>query len=126
MHVSSNNLLTHLKSDSFIEIDPDMDELDLTSAEAKATYQEIRQYIHDKYEDKIPNLYISQTKRKFGMEVGSNYNLSKKDSQDVPQYPSEKELIIIDAVKFFRMVYMVFFLTRVFPRNRISDERKTT
>ena len=103
-----------------------MDELDLTSAEAKATYQEIRQYIHDKYEDKIPNLYITQTKRKFGMEVGSNYNLSKKDSQDVPQYPSEKELMIIDAVKFFRMVYMVFFLTRVFPRNRISDERKTT
>ena len=81
-----------------------MDELDLTAAECKATYQEIRQYILDKYGDKIPNLYIAQTKRKFGMEVGANYNLSKKDSHNAPQCPPEKELMIIEALKHFRMI----------------------
>ena len=52
----------------------------------------------------IPNLYIAQTKRKFGMEVGVNYNLSKKDSHSAPQCPPEKELMIIEAIKHFRMM----------------------
>ena len=103
-HVSTENLLTQIKTDSFIEINLDIDELDLTAAECKATYQEIRQYILDKYGAKIPNLYIAQTKRKFGMEVGANYNLSKKDSHSVPQCPPEKELMIIEALKHFRMI----------------------
>ena len=101
--VSTYNLLTHIKTDSFIEINLAMDEVDLTAAECKATYQEIRQYIHDKYGARIPNLYIAQTKRKFGMEVGANYNLSKKDSHSVPQCPQEKELMIVDALNHFRI-----------------------
>ena len=104
MSLSTYNLLTHIKTDSFIEINLAMDEVDLTAAECKATYQEIRQYIHDKYGARIPNLYIAQTKRKFGMEVGANYNLSKKDSYNAPQCPPEKEMMIIEALKHFRMI----------------------
>ena len=96
--------MTHLKSDSFIEINLDMDELDLTAAECKATYQKIKDYIQDNYGYHIPSLYIAQIKRKLGIDIGVNYNLSKKDSHSVPQCPPEKELMIIDALKHFRMI----------------------
>ena len=86
-----------------------MDEVDLTAAECKATYQEIRQYIHDKYGARIPNLYIAQTKRKFGMEVGANYNPSKKDSHSVPQCPQEKELMIVDASFSYDLKHFLFY-----------------
>ena len=81
-----------------------MDELDLTSAESKASYQEIKDYIQAKYGYHIPSLYIAQIKRKLGLDVGNNYNPSKKDSHRVPQCPPEKESAIIDALKHFRMI----------------------
>lgn len=46
--VSTNNLLPYINLDSFIEINLEIDELDLTAAECKASYQENRQYIHDR------------------------------------------------------------------------------
>ena len=81
-----------------------MDELDLTAAECKATYQELKDYIWDKYGSHIPSLYIAQIKRKLGMDIRANYNISKKDSHSVPQCPPEKELMIIEALKHFRMM----------------------
>ena len=103
-HVETCVLLSKLKTVPYIDVHLDMDELDLTAAESKASYQKIRDYIHKKYGFNIPNLYIAQVKRKLGLEVGVNYNLSKKNNHHVPQCPPEKEAAIIDALKHFQML----------------------
>lgn len=91
------------KPDDTIEVDMDLDELDITSAEKKATYRKIQEYVLKKYNLKISNLYISQVKRKCGLEVGENYNLSKKENQKIPQCPQDKEAAIRDALNYFAM-----------------------
>lgn len=55
-----------------------MDELDLTTVESKATYEEIKEYVPEKYGLKVSSLYISQIKRKCGLDIGQNYNLSRR------------------------------------------------
>ena len=71
------------KPDDTIEIDLDLDELDATSAETKATYQEIKDYVLKEFGLKVSNLYISQIKRKCGIEVGENYNLPSRTKNPV-------------------------------------------
>ena len=94
-------LLSQQKPDDTIEIDLDLDELDATSAEMKATYQEIKDYVLKEFGLKISNLYISQIKRKCGIEVGENYNLPKTENPKAPQCPKEKEDAIKAALKYF-------------------------
>ena len=91
VHVETVVLLSQQKPDDTIEIDLDLDELDATSAELKATYQEIKDYVLKEFGLKVSNLYISQIKRKCGIEVGENYNLPKTENPKVPQCPKEKE-----------------------------------
>ena len=97
-------LLSKQKPDDTIEIDLDLDELDATSAELKATYQEIKDYVLKEFGLKVSNLYISQVKRKCGIEVGENYNLPKSENARVPQCPKEKEDAIKAALKYFAMI----------------------
>ncbi len=66
-----------------------MDELDITSAESKATYAEIKDYVLKAHGWKVSNLYISQVKRKCGIEVGENYNLPKSEDSRQPRCPEE-------------------------------------
>ncbi len=115
-------LLSQQKPDDIIEVEIELDALDLTSAESKATYAEIKEYVLEKFGLKVSNLYISQVKRKCGIEVGENYNLSKSEgargavdlcpaqtgavAETVrqPQCPEEKEKAIKDALEHFGMV----------------------
>ena len=97
-------LLSQQKPDDTIEIDLDLDELDATSAELKATYQEIKDYVLKESGLKVSSLYISQVKRKCGIEVGENYNLPKSENARVPQCPKEKEDAIKAALKYFAMI----------------------
>ena len=103
-HVETVVLLSKQKPDDTIEIDLDPDELDATSAELKATYQEIKDYVLKEFGLKVSNLYISQVKRKCGIEVGENYNLPKSENARVPQCPKEKEEAIKAALKYFAMI----------------------
>ena len=103
-HVETVVLLTQQKPDDTIEIDLDLDELDATSAELKATYQEIKDYVLKEFGLKVSSLYISQVKRKCGIEVGENYNLPKSENARVPQCPKEKEDAIKAALKYFAMI----------------------
>ena len=103
-HIETVCLLSKLQSKEHIEIEVKMDELDLTSAESKATYDEIKAYVLEKHGLKVSSLYISQVKRKCGLDVGQNYNLSKKEDAKVPQCPPEKEAAIMDALKHFQMI----------------------
>ena len=97
-------LLSQQKPDDTIEIDLDLDELDATSAELKATYQEIKDYVLKESGLKVSSLYISQVKRKCGIEVGENYNLPKSENARAPQCPKEKEDAIKAALKYFAMI----------------------
>ena len=103
-HVETVVLLSQQKPDDTIEIDLDLDELDATSAELKATYQEIKDYVLKESGLKVSSLYISQVKRKCGIEVGENYNLPKSENARVPQCPKEKEEAIKAALKYFAMI----------------------
>ena len=76
----------------------------MTSAESKATYAEIKDYVLKVHGLKVSNLYISQVKRKCGIEVGANYNLPKSEDSRPPQCPEEKEKAIKDALEHFGMV----------------------
>ena len=83
----------------------DMDEMDLTAAESKATYEEIKKYVAEHYERmKVSNLYIAQVKAKYGIIERENYNLPKSEDTKHPQCPKEKEDAIVDALRFFRMI----------------------
>lgn len=104
VHCETVVLLSQQKPDDTIEIDLDLDELDATTAETKATYEEIKAYVWDKHHLKVSSLYISQIKRKCGLEVGQNYNLSKSENPKVPKCPPEKEAAIMDALKHFQMI----------------------
>ena len=103
-HVETVVLLSKLNTKQHIEVELNLDELDLTSAESKATYDEIKAYVLEKHGLKVSSLYISQVKRKCGLDVGQNYNLSKKEDAKVPQCPPEKEAAIMAALKHFRMI----------------------
>ena len=103
VHVEVVCLLSKLKSDKYIEVEVKMEELDLTAAESKATYVEIKQYVLDKTGLKVSQLYIAQVKRKHRLIERINYNLGEKESK-VPQVPPEKERAIEDALRYFKMI----------------------
>lgn len=87
-----------------IRVGLDLDELEVTPAESKATYGEIKAYVLEKFGLKVSSLYISQIKRKCGLEVGENYNLPKSDNAKVPTCPPEKEKAIRAALEHFQML----------------------
>ena len=104
VHVETVVLLSRKTPDDTIEVDLDLDELDITSAESKATYQEIKDYVLKEFGLKVSTLYISQIKRKCGIDVGEHYNISQKENQKVPQCPKEKEDAIRAALEHFAMI----------------------
>ena len=96
--------LVRKKPDTYIDITVDMDELDLTSSEAKATYDEIKDYIFDKYHVKVSSLYIAQVKQKHGIIERDCYNNPKKGNPKQPQCPPEKVKLIEEALRYFKMI----------------------
>ena len=103
-HVETVCLLSKLNVNHHIEVEITMDELDLTAAESKATYDEIKAYVLEKFGIKVSQLYIAQIKRKCGIIERKNYNQSKKEDAKVPKCPPEKEAAIMDALKHFQMI----------------------
>lgn len=81
-----------------------MDEMDLTKAESKVTYEEIKEYVLEHMGLKVSNLYIAQVKRKCGIIGRENYNKAKSEDAIQPKCPPEKEEAIMAALKYFRMV----------------------
>ena len=104
-HVETIVLLSKLDSKKYISVELPMDDMDLTSAESKATYKQIQNYVLEKFGFKVSTLYIAQVKKKHGLEVREHYNISKNENQKVPQCSIEKEEAILDALKHFKMLY---------------------
>ena len=106
-HVETVVLLSQLKQkpDDYINVTIELDNVDITYAETKATYDEIKKYVAEHNAGmKVSNLYISQVKRKCGIEVGKNYNLPKNEDSRQPQCPEDKESAIVEALKHFKMI----------------------
>lgn len=104
VHVETVALLSKLDVDKHISVEIELDELDLTSAESKASYAQIKEYILEKFDLKVSTLYIAQIKKKCGIVLRENYNKSKKEKQVIPQCTPEKEEAIMDALRHFKMV----------------------
>ena len=104
MHVETVALLSKLDVDKHIDVEIKLDELDLTSAESKATYAQIKEYILEKFDLKVSTLYIAQIKKKCGIVLREHYNKSKKEKQVIPQCTPEKEEAIMDALRHFKMI----------------------
>ena len=102
-HVETVVQLVRKNPDTHIDFEISLDEFDLTASEAKATYQEIKDYVLDKFGLKVSTLYISQVKAKCGIIERENYNKGKEGHR-VPKCPKEKEDAIMDALRHFRMV----------------------
>lgn len=104
VHVETVCLLSKLHSDQHIEVELQMDELDLTAAESKATYEEIKDYVLEHTGLKVSSLYIAQVKEKCGIIERVNYNLPKSENSRQPKCPPEKEAAIREALEYFRMI----------------------
>ena len=103
-HCETVALLSKLDSKNHISIELPMDNMDLTSAESKATYKQIQNYVLEKFGFKVSTLYIAQVKKKHGIEVREHYNISKNENQKVPQCSIEKEEAILDALKYYKKI----------------------
>ncbi len=102
-HIETVVLLSQRKPDAYIDIDLDLDELDITAAESKATYDEIKEYVLNKFGLKVSTLNIAQIKAKHGIIERECYNKGKEGHR-VPNCPKEKEDAITDALKYFKMI----------------------
>ena len=87
-----------------VRVEFSLEDMDMSGFLKGATYEQIKAYVLEKYGLKVSSLYISQIKRKCGLDIGQNYNLSKKEDAKVPQCPLEKEAAIMDALKHFQMI----------------------
>jgi len=103
-HVEAVLLLTKLHVERHIEVDVSMDELDVTAAESKATYNEIREHVLEHHQLKVSNLYIAQVKQKYGIIERENYHKAKNENAKQPKCPKEKEDAIVEALKHFQMI----------------------
>lgn len=123
VHVETVVLLSKGEVDSTkVRVEFPLDEMDITSLRGKATYDQIKTYVEEQTGLKVSNLYISQIKRKCGLEVGENYNKAKSEgvkgpvdlcsapteagvkTARVPNCPAEKEQAIVDALKHFGLI----------------------
>ena len=87
-----------------IRVEFSLEDMDMSEFQDGATYTQIKEYVLEHSGLKVSNLYISQIKRKCGIEVGKNYNLPKSDDSRQPQCPPEKEEAIREAFKYFGMI----------------------
>lgn len=87
-----------------VRVEFSLEDMDMSGFQKGATYEQIKAYVLEHTGLKVSSLYISQIKRKCGLDVGQNYNLSKKEDAKGPQCPPEKEAAIMEALKHFQMI----------------------
>lgn len=93
-----------MAADEVVTYTLDTRETEITAAEAKATYAELKRYILDRFDTKVSSLYIAQIKRKYGIDMGENYNKPEDPGARVPKCPKAKEEMIVEALKHFKML----------------------
>lgn len=87
-----------------IEVTMEPEEESNYTPEEKATYSKIKEYVKEKYGVNVHTSYIAQVKRMCGLDMGENYNKSKKENPEVKQCPQEKVEYIKDALRYFKLI----------------------
>jgi len=103
-HVETIVLLSQLKADDYINVELDIDKLDITVLELSLTYQDIKDYIMEKYGVKVHTAYIAQVKRKCCLSMRKNYHSSKNEKYVATKCPEDKEAYIRKAIVLFAML----------------------
>ena len=104
VHVETVVKLSLKKDTPKIEVTMEPDEESNYTPEEKATYQKIKDYVKDKYGVNVHTSYIAQVKRMCGLDMGENYNKSKKENPEVKQCPQEKVEYIKDALRYYGLI----------------------
>ena len=92
------------RSSTPLRVELDGSDVDFASLREDATYPQIKNYVLEHFGLKVTSLQIAQTKRKYGLSVGTNHNVSKKENQVVPQCPAEKESAIRETLAYYQML----------------------
>ena len=87
-----------------VKVEFSLEDMDMSEFQNGATYEHIKEYVLCKIGLKVSSLYISQVKRKCGLEVGKHYNMAKSEDAKQPQCPPEKEQAIMEAFKYFGLI----------------------
>ena len=103
-HVETVVLLSRRMPKDYLEVNVELDDDFLTKAESKGTYEQIKEYIFEKYQIKVSSLYIAQVKEECGIKERENYNHSKKEDSKQPKVPEDKRKIIMEALEHFKMI----------------------
>lgn len=103
-HVETVVQLVRKNPDMTVSVTLNLEDADLTAAESKATYDQIKAYVLETFGLRVTSLQIAQTKRKLGLPTGEHYNLSQKEDQIIPKCPPEKESAIREALHHFQMM----------------------
>lgn len=104
-HIETVVLLSKGEIDSKkVRVEFSLENMDMSGFQKGATYPQIKEYVQEHSGLKVSSLYISQVKRKCGLDVGQNYNLSKKENVKQPQCPPEKEEAIMEALRYYGMI----------------------
>lgn len=103
-HVETVVKLSLKKDTPKIEVTMEPDEESNYTPQEKATYSKIKEYVKEKYGVNVHTSYIAQVKRMCGLDMGENYNKSKKENPEVKQCPQEKVEYIKDALRYFRLI----------------------
>ena len=104
-HVETVVLLSKEMVDSRkVKVDFSLENMDLSEFKGKATYEQIKAYVLEQTGLKVSSLYIAQTKKKCGLDVGENFNLPKSENARQPQCTPEKKEAIMQAFKHFGMI----------------------
>ena len=103
-HVETVVKLSLKKDTPKIEVTMEPDEESNYTPEEKATYSKIKEYVKEKYGVNVHTSYIAQVKRMCGLDMGENYNKSKKGNPEVKQCPQEKVEYIKDALRHFKLI----------------------
>ena len=104
VHVETVCLLSLKKDTPKIEVTMEPDEKSNYTPEEKATYQKIKEYVKNKYGVNVHTRYIAEVKRMCGLDMGENYNKSKKENPEVKHCPQEKVEYIKDALKYYSVI----------------------
>ena len=103
-HVETVVKLSLKKDTPKIEVTMEPEEESNYTPEEKATYSKIKEYVKEKYGVNVHTSYIAQVKRMCGLDMGENYNKSKKENPEVKQCPQEKVEYIKDALRYFKLI----------------------
>ncbi len=103
-HVETVVQLVRKNPDMTVSVTLNLEDADLTASEARATYEQIKDYVLKTYGFQVSSLQIAQTKRFHDLPVGPNYNPPKKDAHHIPKCPPEKAAAIREALQHFKML----------------------